>query len=1437
MAESCRNKPLVFNKQGEMVESQLYNDLIGLMSFVGKGERKTVLPLYEKTLDPKFKADMENSGAMFDENGEVSLYDYWRIFDNGREITEEMVLKFLNEKENFFNKTAKRIFQNKEELFEQVNKFNSNPLWSRAYIATIKSESKPGETPKFTAEIVLINDENKKLIHQYRTFMTNSGYMAKVLRSAGMSPDAYNRLESLATNGYTDFDDANNFFSELRKTLRVVKGKQKGNLKPMFATFVLDSMRESPLVTRAINVLITNDSYKDLLNNPDELNAYYNGDKRMLALIALGNVISGEVKNNNILNDNLILRIKNSMKNSFSSINEDGLVVENERRESVKNVKIKHEATKDLWDHFFAVTLRRQNIYSRRKRELGLTEEDEQAKESILTEQGDLLQTLDIAAHHDWSKPFIENDAENNPVAKTKEEFRINAAVQLIDVAIKDTERIKTIVKELDESIKNGTYRGSMNSACAKVRAIMDYLESYEQIFDNFDILLKESFDDPVLNSFPEIDNIRKQLREQANLLNESLKEIKNAVLPDNKNYDLSSQNQDKPLAFTIFLKGLSDFIPEGVGLACGTGVNGEVMTLEELLMYSDADITGISAWLNSMANTGDDIARMYDYIVKRQKDEARQECLEDIRRIKAAGKELDKAGFSAREHKWMYQHDKDGKLVLDNFGRPKYIVDYDMDAATKAFQKFNNSLYKKYARLPEADKQAAINKDRNEWLDEHFERRRGEWYPKASYFPSKSFNALSEEQKKFYNTFMDIKRKYDSYIPLNTNDSATAIIVRKGGLQKLLTLSKDYNFIDLIKDWYKDTFTRTATDDEFGTVSTIKNFNGQEVKKVPIYHNAVDKYTNLNNYSMNCVANLCLYVKTASNYKAMSKVVETLELGRDILAQRRTHKRNIFGKPLTEPIKDGEKILQEYVYLDQQSTNFNKRLDNFMDMHVYGKLNEGRYSKQASFFGRAIGTFTTAINLFVGITNVLQGIGQINIEMLAGEHIGIRDVLKANWIYFTNILPVIFETGSLNASSKLGLFSQDFNVMQDFEGSVKDMNQYEKNRLYRMGELFNLYILNHIGEHYMQHITAIALANRTKIYTSDDKAVSIWEAYESVPLDESDPKLGGKLQLKHYKNSKGVDSQTYYTEDGKQIVSMEQLKARQTAKSTRGKKIDLYSKRLLENDNEVSEYEFKGKLSRKMGKLNQDMHGIYNEDDRNRLQQKAYGGLFMMYRKHIVPNFMKRYKDEWYDYDLETKTSGYQRMLFTKMFKSQIDNIGRKKWAMLTWSPRERANLMRNVGQLSNWVLINLGISMMESFADDDDSMAWWYAVVLTSLYRAKTENAQFEPLAAFTRHTIFNEWWRLAEQPIVGFSIVERVSNLTELFDPECYTHVMKSGPYKGQKKWQKIVQQALPGFNQIRLAQKPPLDYFRKDVGEDWFSKGIFTDEWMWGAFAKD
>lgn len=57
-------------------------------------------------------------------------------------------------------------------------------------------------------------------------------------------------------------------------------------------------------------------------------------------------------------------------------------------------------------------------------------------------------------------------------------------------------------------------------------------------------------------------------------------------------------------------------------------------------------------------------------------------------------------------------------------------------------------------------------------------------------------------------------------------------------------------------------------------------------------------------------------------------------------------------------------------------------------------------------------------------------------------------------------------------------------------------------------------------------------------------------------------------------------------------------------------------------------------------------MHGIYNFEDRNALQNVGLGRMAILFRKWIKPSLNKRFDKVSYNYDLDDWTEGYYRTM-----------------------------------------------------------------------------------------------------------------------------------------------------------------------------------------------
>ena len=356
-----------------------------------------------------------------------------------------------------------------------------------------------------------------------------------------------------------------------------------------------------------------------------------------------------------------------------------------------------------------------------------------------------------------------------------------------------------------------------------------------------------------------------------------------------------------------------------------------------------------------------------------------------------------------------------------------------------------------------------------------------------------------------------------------------------------------------------------------------------------------------------------------------------------------------------------------------------------------------------------------------------------MRIESLAGEFFNEKNTITADRIYGKALPAYLAEIGSRVKTSKLALWDELFNVMQEYEQDVREVNFDRKTWFSKMFGTSTLFFMNNAGEHWMQNRTSLALADAYKMKAPNGKIVSLWDAMEVVPIDKNNKKLGAKLQLKQgYKKADGSD----FTQDD--II----------------------------------------KFSRRSAAINQRMHGIYNKADRSAVQRLAIGRMGMMFRKWIKPSLNRRFKSASYNYDLDAWTEGYYRtsgrfllQLARDLRETQFNIAAR--WNELTST--EKANIKRALTETGHFLAVMAIIGLIE-WSDDKDR-PWLVRMTEYQMRRLYTELGAMIP-----GKSMISEGLKIIKSPAAGVNTIENILDLTKLLNPWNYTDEIQSGRYEG-------------------------------------------------------
>lgn len=387
--------------------------------------------------------------------------------------------------------------------------------------------------------------------------------------------------------------------------------------------------------------------------------------------------------------------------------------------------------------------------------------------------------------------------------------------------------------------------------------------------------------------------------------------------------------------------------------------------------------------------------------------------------------------------------------------------------------------------------KQIALQKRRaeqmyTEWFNERYVKdditgtvsfRREFAAPKKSIYANKSFDNMSASQREYYDKIMKLKKSLTSHMPDDVAMSMLAPQIRKDLVERIKSDPKR-----VLSESLRDAFVRREDDTEFGSTRTDEA--GNPIKEIPIFY--TNELSNMEDLSTDVTANMIMFADMATRHKELSKVIDIIEIGRDVIANR--------------------KIYSKKGALESTGGNALKRYIDYMDMILYGELKDDEGSmigidvaKAADALAKYTAINGLALNIYSGVSNVLLGNVLIREEAFAKEYVTQEDLSfarKTYWQAKDGVLGLSGDIGKTESSNKLRLFLEKFDVLQDHESRTREANT-DRSRWGRMFNTSTMFFLNHVGEHQMQSRMALAMAHNKKVIDASGKEIPMYEAFE----------------------------------------------------------------------------------------------------------------------------------------------------------------------------------------------------------------------------------------------------------------------------------------------------------------------------------------------------
>jgi hypothetical protein len=1072
--------------------------------------------------------------------------------------------------------------------------------------------------------------------------------------------------------------------------------------------FVVDAVKDSPLRDRMLNSLRNEEVLQRVLGSEyDRYNEVYKGDIDLMAKEALGKMMA-QVLNNydpTAPNDRLFERYKNSILDFFSRRDIDEIdEIINKVREQV------YEFTTNVFNGKYQLNISSRD-YNKRLFNLGndVSRDYNILKRIIQQERKRLAiygKGAKATAKEREEKRGSFDEKQKLFIDKLSNDLENHRELEGIYTYLTEAIRILRQLSDKLDTVHNS--QTSWKDKFSTLRSIRDYMSSYGSIMEE---LRQEMY----------------KARQEGDIrfkekLQESLDEFSGLLAGLGSDWAEVSKDE--------FARFLTPFKGESISMS----IRGErkQYNIRELLDYIEKDISVVERWTDAMADSTDPILRIYDSLVKDQKSKARYNTINNEKEILMHSKKLEDAGV--KNTNFMYEKTSDGKITGN------FVTRYNWGDYFAALSKYAKSLPKDMEREEKSiliSRWKRANTDRNGNPIEKY------------YNPQYDAIQRNAAMKEYYDFMINLKRNLDYRLPARYVRFNKAPQIRRDFLERVMGKGNKFQYL-----WesFKDNLVRREDDTEFAYAR--QDFEGNQIYNLPIYYTRPLK--DKNDLSTDCTSTMIAYAAMANDYAAMNDVIDALETGRTILSERRVAQtrgnkimREILNKVPSNLTKKGD------------VANFMARLNDFMLMQVYGEQMKDEGTVLGVDVGKAVNMLnklqsygTTALSVLTGTANLAQNIVISNIEAISGQFFNKSELAKADWEY-TKLLPqYLSEIGNRIQTSKMALFAEKFNVLQDYKQHVKGVDWDRKTWFSRFFKEDTLWFTTSAGDHYTQMRTGLALAMRLKLQDKDGKPISLYDALEVQYLDEAHPEYGANLVIK-----KGVTDQ-----DGKAVG----------------------------NDYLTS-------VTRKIRGINNKLYGIYNQEDKNALQSRAVGRLLMMYRNWMRPLWLKRYGVERYNYDTGTFEEGYYRTLWNFMNtlrkdlkKGELDIV--KQWHNLDGA--QKSNIYRGLAEIATFLSLMGIIATLKGIPDDDDKDNWLTEYVTYSIVRLKADLGSLMP-----GPTMLDEGLRLFDNPFAAVRVLKNSRQLLNLFDPDVWTTEIDQGIYKGYTQAEKIMLQPVPFIRQFQ------------------------------------
>jgi hypothetical protein len=1206
-------------------------------------------------------------------------------------------------------KELEDTFDNYKMALHQAKEFNLGEH-SEKFTAVVKNENGKLRVTILPRTETAIEEFN----NQFASTMLNEK-LERILSPIGVSYGMLSEAEQLAGRiGSVDFSVVKRMAEDSISMIHVANNMEGVNaLSEEYTHLIVAAFRDTPLMQRLINSLTYHpDIIQEILGDEyDDNLTYHQGNMEIMAEEAVGKLLRDHFMREVAGTGYLVQRLKSYIYSKFKDIDTNEIAQamidsENALSQLAKDILSGKEKV-DL-SQVKERNLQLNALSERIERNMKILEEAmiTEHKRGILSEDEQIPKRLNYL---------------QNAMNQGDEKFTITAIAKYAYEAVGALIGANTLISRPESD---------PNKKMKNIRSAKITLDSYGKFVHALNLLIAE---EEHLSKDPNVEpDLRSMLIGTFNVtdkdgnivevdLGNSLRALNNLV-----NQIGAVVSKEAIDAYAEFLKPiLGERVAYELGKKAGTSV-----AVKDLLESADSDISFFDMWVDSMADSKDVILQSFDTIIKKAKDAAQADAIEDINRIQRLYRKAKEKGITNFE--FAFERDRNGNKT------GYYISEVNERQWEADRLKMEEDLSAKYGDNPTGAERDAKNAERKAWHSTHSLLANDQYVVNPDVYHNSDYDTLTSDEKAILEEFKAIKDELDAVLPEKDVAENKAIQIRKSVSMRFLeSLSSPSTMLDNLKNHLADELLDREDDNQlFGenTRQSLTDFSGREHRVLPVLYTHMLR--NPNEISTDIFGSLIAYAAMARKYEQLNKIVDSIEVGRMVMEERDKRVQETRGDSgLVEGLRTGRGPISQKIF-KRQGTNMMQKLEEFLDAQLYGRTQKDEGVKTIFGFnfnkakvGNKILSIASvaqlAYNGLAQLASAAQGIAMINIEAAAGEYFNAKQLAAADAEYISLMGKFIAELGSPMPSNKLALFDRAINFKGDF---FKNAKQADMRKLMQrlLGKQFG-FLGQEAGDHWLYNRVAIAMA-KARIVKVNGVEMSLWDAIE---YREEDMYLG--------------------LPEG-------------TINATTGKEITLQS------------------FGREIQEVNKELFGLYNDEDSMAANRYIMGRALIQYRKYMRPLWNKRFGGH-----RKSNVTGRDYEGFYVTAGKVFLEMATRKRALFDFSSNltdhQKKNLIRAVFEVVQFGAVSLLATMLDA-PDDWEEGGRALALANYIAKRLKRELGMFVPST-----TMFSEWYATVQAPFAALNVIKFAGDfMGHVMFPPSWIEELKNGRYKGMTHLEK-------------------------------------------------